>query len=135
MKASAKFISVYYVCCVLVVIAIKSLLNLFSVEIFSYLLWFYLEGLLLGLLLYPPAKMLIKRLLVGYAINIAIDGVLCLILLNLVSLIAGHRILTLDLLKKGIDLQDNNLLIHLISLLCFVLTVVLVGRKEAGVKA
>jgi len=106
MKASAKFISIYYACCLLVVIGIKYFFNFFSTEIFSYLLWFYIEGLLLGLILYPLISILVERLSIGHAAKIVIDGLICMILLNLVSLISDHRILTIDLIrniKKGIS--------------------------------
>lgn len=133
MKAPLKFISLYYVCCLIIVILIKVLFNFFSTEIFSYLLWFYIEGLVLGVILYPAIKMLVERLSIGHAVKIVIDGLICLILINLVSLISDHRLLTIDLIrniKNGIGLHDNNLLIHFVSLFCFVLITWLVNRNQ-----
>jgi hypothetical protein len=101
-------------------------------EIFSYLLWFYIEGLVLGLILYPLIKMLIEGKSTGLFLKIVIDGFICLILLNVVSLLSAGSILTADLimnLKEGVDLHDNNLLIHLISLFCLVCVSYLVNRK------
>lgn len=128
MKNSVKFISIYHVFCLLVAIFIKYLFDFYSTEIFSYLLWFYIEGLILGLVFYPLIRQFIDNLSIGQTAKVAIDGLICIVLINLVSLISDHRILTLDLIrdsKKGIDLHDNNLLIHFISLFCFVLTIFL----------
>ena len=138
MKNSVKFISIYYTCCLLAVILIRYLLDFYSTEILSYLLWFYIEGLILGLILFPLIRLFVERLSIGHTLKIVIDGLICIILINLVSLISDHRILTVDLItdiRKGIDLHDNNLLLHLVSLFCFVLTICLVDRKLPMLKA
>lgn len=139
MKASLKFISIYYACCLLVVILAKYPFNFFSTEIFSYLLWFNIEGLIFGLiLLFPLIRLFVERLSIRYTLKIVIDGLICIILINLVSLISDRRILTIDLIrdiKKGVDFQDNNLLIHLISLFSFVLTFGLINGNKPRLKA
>jgi len=123
MKAALKFISWYAACC-LVVIVVLYWLKFFSVEIFSYLLWFYVEEWLLGLIIYPLINRGVERLRSGYLLKILMDSVIVILLLNIPFLIADNRILTVDLVKRiggGVDLHDNiNLLIHIISLSCMI---------------
>ena len=138
MKASLKFISIYYACYLLVVILAKYPFNFFSTEIFSYLLWFNIEGLIFGLILFPLIRLFVERLSIRHTLKIVIDGLICIILINLVSLISDHRILTIDLIidiKKGVDFHDNNLLIHLISLFSFALTFCLINGNKLRLKA
>ncbi|NML38738.1 hypothetical protein HHL17_16130 [Chitinophaga sp. G-6-1-13] len=108
MKAALKFISLYAVCC-LVVIVVLYWLKFFSIEIFSYLLWFYIEEWLLGLIIYPLVNRSVEWLRPGYLLKILMDGMVCILLLNIPFLIADHEILTVDLVKRigsGVDLHD-----------------------------
>lgn len=129
------FISAYYTCCILLLGLIKIIFSLYSIEIFSYFLLFYLEGFLLGIVLFPLLRMLLKSV---YTRNTAmiVDGIVLVVLLNLVSLIFDQQSLTLNLIKNigtnGFSLYDNIVIVHLISMFAFIITVLLECRKKSG---
>ena len=133
MRTWIKFISLYYVTCVLVLIVLYLLTGMFTMEIFSYLLWFYLIGLVCGIILYPLVKWVIKKILPRSEANLLIDALLCLLLLNFVSAVFGDIFLTAELIKnisRGFDREDNGLIVHAISTFSFVLSFYLVYKRK-----
>lgn len=133
MKVSLKFISLYHLCCILALMLLYFVFNVFSAEILSYLVWFYVEGLLLGVIFYPLLKMLEATLSISNSVRWIIDGLICLMLMNIVSFISARRFLTINLImdiKEGIGFEDNNLWIHAVSLFGFMLAGYLVSRNK-----
>ncbi|SHM13978.1 hypothetical protein SAMN05444266_106501 [Chitinophaga jiangningensis] len=129
MKKTFSFILLYHIFCLLSLLGIRYFFMHYSMEIFSYLLWFYLESLIFGLILFPLGNLILGKLSVNLTWRIIINGLICFFLINLISSLSDHKLLTLELirgLRNGEDLNINNLIIHLISIFSVLLTSLLV---------
>lgn len=127
MKNSIIFILFFNVCCLSVLMVLR-FFHYYSTEIFSYLLWFYIEGLSLGLFLYPIVQLFAKRFSIGLILKFIIDGLICLLIINLLSFWADRDFLTLELFgtKERSAVNENNKLIHIITLLSLIITSIII---------
>jgi len=127
-----RFIIIYHLICLVIITLLKFLLGI-SMEIFSYLLYFYLAGFFLGVLLYPFLQLILKMTNFKNGVGIFIDSIFCLGLLNIIGLLFYHRILTYELLMGitgSFSLRDNILLVHAVSFVGFVLSICFLNKKR-----
>ena len=123
MKQGVKFILWYSLITAILFIVSKFPLNLVTMEIFSYLTWYYLVTLIIGILVFPFFSLLISRFEVKYKLTFSF--IMCLVFINCVPFFFDRwHLLTYDVLK-GVLRKQHSLLgyniigPHVIAVLSF----------------
>jgi hypothetical protein len=130
MKEGIKFIVSYSVLTLLLFGVSKLFFKELSMEIFSYLLFYYIVMLAIGILLYPFVSFIMIKYQISTGIKLILSAVFCLALINLIPFFFGEeKILFIEMFKDIFDnnkmLGFNNLGIHVIGLISFVVCYVL----------
>lgn len=133
MKNALKFIAVYYFVCILLLRVLKFVFSSFTWEMFSYLLWFYIGNLVVGVIVYPILKSEFDKVFINPWGRIGIAAVICLLLLNAIPIFTDYEILTIELFRgmDSINIDNNILIIHVVSLISFVICYALISWKRA----
>jgi hypothetical protein len=125
MKDGIKFIVSYSVLTLSLFAISKLLFKELSMEIFSYLLFYYIVMLAIGILLYPLVSWVLTRYQISTGLKLFISALFCLILINIIPFFYGEGKILLVEMFKGIfgsknKLGFNNLGIHVIGIISFV---------------
>ena len=135
MISGIKFIFLYSFISIVFFILSKFPFNLITMEIFSYLLWYYLYTLIIGILIFPILSWLILKNNFSLKWRIILSICACLIFINCVPFFNDNgRILTFDI-AKGIFTNNhscfgfNTVGVHLIASVSFLLAYLLL-RKD-----
>ncbi|SEW43387.1 hypothetical protein [Chitinophaga arvensicola] len=120
-----KFIFLYHGCSLLLLCLVKLLPGAPSMEIFAGLLWYYLESLVLGLVLSSIVWKIFDRKVISPGRQMLINALMCILLINLFSWISYRGFATGGLiakLREGVDFYDTLLLIHVIAIAGFLIS-------------
>lgn len=136
MKAAIKFILTYYGVSILLLILSGLILKSLDGEIASYLLWFYIYNIVIGIIIFPLITFVLQLLNVNVIWKLIICILILLVTLNIVPFFAdGERIITNDVLKGFFSNQHsllgfNNVGIHIIALISFTVTYLLYRNEK-----
>ena len=127
MKSGIKFIITYSILSLAFFGISKLIFRELSMEIFSYLLFYYFITLSLAVLLYPLLSWILEKYKVTITFKIILSSLLILAIINFVPFFYDNgRFLTLDIingiLKDHSLLGFNNLGIHIIAIISFILS-------------
>ena len=101
MKAGIKFILTYYALSILFLFISGWFVKGLAGEEMSYLLWFYIYNVVLGVIIFPVSLLMIRRLSIGNLWKAGICFLIILVLLNVVPYFAGDgQLLTAEALRE-----------------------------------
>jgi len=134
MKAGIKFIVSYSVLSICLFVISKLFLKELTAEIFSYLMFYYLVTMPIGIVLYPVLGWLMVRYKLSSALRVILSFIFCIVIINAIPFIFDdNRILLFDALngifKDRSMLGFNNLGIHLVAIVSFTICYLLF-RKD-----
>lgn len=143
MKFGLKFIATYCGLSVLLLILAGQVVSGLRGEELSYLLWFYILNLILGLPVFPLLGLFVAKLNLTATWRIVCFFVLAIVLLNAVTFFANDSEMITGEMTKGLLTKDwpgfnfNVGGLHLIALISFFITMVIfrknfVVRPAAG---
>ena len=135
MKIGIKFILIYYGLSILFLFISGQFVKGLTGETLSYLLWFYIYNIVLGIIFFPIVLLMISKLNMKDLWKSLICFLTILILLNVVPFFANNgQIITIDALKelfskdrKGFNFNISG--IHLIAIISFVIASMIFERK------
>lgn len=126
MKVGVKFILTYYGLSILFLFLSGQVVLGLAGEIMSYLLWFYIYNIIIGIIVFPFALILIRKLNVMGGWKLGICFFVVLVLLNVPLLADSGHIITLEALKELFDkglrgVSFNVMGIQLIAIVSFLI--------------
>ena len=134
MKKGVRFIICYSVLSVCLFAISKLLFKELTAELFSYLLFYYLVTMALGIVLFSMISQLLQKLTISIWLKVFISFIFCLLMLNILPFIFNNRILSLDVLN-GIfynrsKLAFNTLGVHIIAIISFTICFLLFRKDK-----
>ena len=124
MKAGFKFIATYSILSIALFGISKLIFKELTIEIFSYLLFYYIITLSIGVVSYPILNWVLEKYGATARWKLILSLLLCLTVINCVPFFYDNgRVLTLDVIKGVFTdhslLGFNNLGIHIIAIISF----------------
>jgi hypothetical protein len=128
MKEGIKFIVSYSVLSVCLFIISKLFIKELTIEIFSYLLSYYLVTLSICIILFPILGWSMRKIKASVRLKLILSFLFCILTLNILPLIFDNRVLSLDVLKGNITL--NTMIIHVIATMSFTICYLLYRKDQ-----
>jgi hypothetical protein len=130
MKEGIKFIATYSILSFALFGISKLIFKELTAEIFSYLLFYYIITLSIGVILYPILSWLLDKYGVSVKLKFIFSLFLCILIINSLPFFYDNgRLLIIDI-AKGIFINQsllgfNNIGIHIIAIISFIVCYVL----------
>jgi hypothetical protein len=125
MKEGIKFIATYSILSLALFGVSKLIFKELTVEIFSYLLFYYIITLSIGIILYPILSWLLDKYGISAGWKFLFSLLMVIIIINFIPFFYDNcRILTFDVMKGIFTNQSslgfNNIGVHIISIISFI---------------
>ncbi|OQP63576.1 hypothetical protein A4R26_16490 [Niastella populi] len=131
MKDATKFILVYSVVSILILVLSQIAFHPLSAEIFSYAIWLNVFYAAIGSVTFLLFGLLSRKYTLSLKVRIICYAILCLFVLNSIPLLSEKKFLTFDAVK-GLLYQKTEFIdigIHIIAITSFVVSSIVVFRK------
>ncbi|MBS1605373.1 MAG: hypothetical protein JST42_22105 [Bacteroidetes bacterium] len=127
MKIGVKFILTYYGLSILFMVAAGQVVKGLAGETMSYLLWFYIYSIVIGIIVFPVTLVLVRKLDMRGIWRLVICFFVLLLLFNVPFFFDDGRIITVDAIKDGFSRGPggfgfNRGGIHLVAIVSFAIT-------------
>ncbi len=128
MKKGLTFILTYYGISILFFLLAGQLIRGLSGEVLSYVLWFYIYNIVIGVVIFPLIILIVRNLNLKIFWKLLICFLVILTLLNVVPFFTDHgKLITIEALKElfGKGQQEfnfNYIGIHLVAIVTFLFT-------------
>ena len=132
MKESIRFILIYSIVSIVLLVLLETIFHPLSGEIFSYTIWLYIFYTVIGVVVFLLFGFLLTWYKLSLYVRVLCYAVLCLFILNSVPLFGEKRFLTLDTIH-GILVQKYEVLeigIHVIALTSFVIAALFIFERN-----
>lgn len=132
MKVAIKFILVYSLVSILILVLSQVAFHPFSVEIFSYAIWLYIFYTVTGVIVFLLFGFLSSKYILSISTRVIYYAILCLFVLNSIPLIGENKFLTFDAIK-GLLAQKAEFIevgVHIIAIASFVISYLFVFRRN-----
>lgn len=137
MKEAIRFIFIYSIVSVLILMLWQIVLHPLSAEIFSYAIWLYIFYAVVGAVVFLLFGLLSNRYRLSFKVRVICYAILCLFVLNSIPLFGEKKFLTFDVIK-GLLVQKTEPIdigVHIIAIVSFIISSAVVFRKNKVVKA
>lgn len=135
MKDGIKFIVSYSVLSICLFAISKLFFKELTSEIFSYLIFYYIITISIGVILYPILSWLLDKYKLSLIFKLTCSFIFCLIVINIIPFFYDNgRILFIDavtgIFKNHSMLGFNNLGVHLVAIISFTVCYLLYRRDN-----
>lgn len=137
MKEAIRFIFIYSIVSVLILMLWQIVLHPLSAEIFSYAIWLYIFYAVVGAVVFLLFGLLSNRYRLSFKVRVICYAILCLFVLNSIPLFGEKKFLTFDVIK-GLLVQKTEPIdigVHIIAIASFIISSAVVFRKNKVVQA
>lgn len=132
MKEAIRFILIYSVVCILILVLSQIAFHLLSAEIFSYAIWLYIFYTVVGVAVFLLFGFLSTKYKLSLNTRVICYAILCLFVLNSIPLFGEKKFLTFDAIK-GLLAQKTEFIdvgVHVIAIASFVISSLVVFRRN-----
>lgn len=137
MREAIRFIFIYSIVSVLILMLWQVIFHPLSAEIFSYTIWLYIFYAIVGVAVFSLFGLLSKSYRLSFKVKVICYAILCLFVLNSIPLFGEKKFMTGDLIR-GVLVQRAEPIdigIHLVAVASFIISAQIAVRKNKAVRA